>query len=160
MYIYKVCNNISKKHLKTISVTRMLPSHWFLKNGGHLGLHLGFLKTSQVYALAGSLINFRLCRTFWYMILFVRFHGGVPLWNRHLFSWLSPYHMYPCYRLSSSPASPQLSCSSCVPCHSSISPTRVSPTSSSPRWSRAATTTQPTLTSLSRSCLAVYSPTF
>ena len=157
MYIYKVCKNKSKKHLKTISVTRMLPLHWFLKkNGGHLG----FLKTPQVNAkVAGSLINFRLCRTFWYMTRFVRFHGRVPLWNRHLYSWLSPYHMYPCYRLSSSPASPQPSCSSCVPCRSSTSPTRVSPTSSSPRWSRAATTTPPTLTSSSRSCLAVFWPT-
>ena len=49
------------------------------KNGGHLGRHLGFLKTPQVYAkVPGSLINFRLCRTFWYMTRFVRFHGRVP----------------------------------------------------------------------------------
>ena len=52
----------------------------FLKNGGHLGRHLGFLKTPQVFAkVPGSLINFRLSRTFWFMLHLVRFHGRVPL---------------------------------------------------------------------------------
>jgi len=27
MYVYKLCKNISKKHLRTISVTRILPLH-------------------------------------------------------------------------------------------------------------------------------------
>ena len=65
MYTYKLCKKILQKHLRTNSVTKTLTPHELEKNGGHLGRHLGFLKTPRVNAkVPGSLINFRLCRTF------------------------------------------------------------------------------------------------
>ena len=50
-----------KTHLYNKQITFTL----ILKNGGHLGRHLGFLKTPPLFTkVPGSLINFRLCRTF------------------------------------------------------------------------------------------------
>ena len=79
MHFYKLCKNTSKKHQKNYVCNKDVTITLFLKNGGQFERHLGCLKTPKNYAkVPGSLINFRLCKTFWYMTRVVRFHGRVP----------------------------------------------------------------------------------